>query len=215
MWRGAALFCLLAFSGAACADIYSFVDEDGTVRFSNVPTDPRYKLFLREPNAGKTVVPGLRSPFNSGLSADLSTRPYQNHVLEAAQTHKVDPALVHAVIAVESNYNVKAVSPKGALGLMQVMPATGLRYGVDAKRLRRPDINIKTGTRYLADLLEMFDGDVELALAGYNAGENAVIKYGRKIPPYRETQAYVPRVIGLYESWRAPKSVSKPPAIKP
>src|SRR5262245_56112054 len=129
MWRAGLLLGLLLLSGPACADIYSFIDEDGTVRFSNVPDDPRYKLYLREPKGTRSMVPGWRSP----LGPDLSTRPYQEHVLKAAQTHKVDPALVHAVIAVESNYNVKAVSPKGALGLMQVMPATGLRYGVDAK----------------------------------------------------------------------------------
>lgn len=195
------LFCLLLCGGSAHADIYSFVDEDGTIRFSDSPDDPRYKLYLRVPKGGKApLVPGLRSPF----SADLSTRPYQEHVLNAARAHNIDPALVHAVITIESNYNVQAVSPKGALGLMQVMPTTGLRYGINAKQLRQPETNIRTGTRYLADLLRMFDGDLELALAGYNAGEQAVIKYGHRIPPYRETQAYVPRVLELYESWRKP-----------
>ena len=205
------VLCALGLSRFAHADIYSFVDDDGSVRLTNVPDDPRYKLYLKETSDYKLKSPETRfslresSPYRlkaKELSLSLSSRPYRDHVLEAAKLHNIDPALVHAVIQVESAYNVKAVSPKGAVGLMQLMPATGLRYGVSAKQLRSPADNIRAGTRYLAELLQMFGGDVKLALAGYNAGEGAVLKYGNRVPPYRETQAYVPRVLAFYERWR-------------
>jgi soluble lytic murein transglycosylase-like protein len=127
------------------------------------------------------------------------------HLEEAAVAQSLDPALVIAVAAAESAFNVKAVSRKGALGLMQVMPATAERYGVAAQASKdgeyaamEPKVNAQIGTRYLADLLRQFDGDKELALAAYNAGEGAVLKYGRRIPPYPETQQYVEKVMRLY-----------------
>jgi hypothetical protein len=213
----------LAFACGAQANVYALVEEDGTVRLSNVPDDPRYKLFLREPAEYKLKDGGqfrgvrnpgdyrLRAPWGRQDEADqrnhfenplLRAKPYQDHVLEAAKTHNLDPALIHAVIAAESNYNPHAVSNKGAVGLMQLMPDTGRRYGLREKELRDPDKNIAAGVRYLSDLITMFDGDVRLALAGYNAGENAVIRFGRKIPPFAETQAYVPRVLRFYEGLR-------------
>lgn len=195
-----AILAFLGLGQPAFADIYSLVEDDGTVRLSNIPDDPRYTLYMRESDGKAPAVQfKLR---NASVVSKSMNKKYQEHILEAAKLHNVDPALVHAVIQVESGYNVKALSPKGAVGLMQLMPATGLRYGVKAKDLRNPAQNIRAGTRYLADLLEMFGGDVSLALAGYNAGEGAVLKYGKRIPPYRETQAYVPRVMGFYESWR-------------
>lgn len=112
-----------------------------------------------------------------------------------------------AVAAAESAFNEKAVSRKGALGLMQVMPATAERYGVSARpasegghAAMEPKVNAQIGSRYLADLLRMFDGDKELALAAYNAGEGAVIKHGRQIPPYPETQQYVAKVMRIYRT---------------
>jgi soluble lytic murein transglycosylase-like protein len=106
------------------------------------------------------------------------------------------------VIAAESNYNPNARSNKGAVGLMQVMPDTGRRYGVKEKELKHPEKNIRAGVQYLADLIDLFDGDLKLALAGYNAGENAVLRHGRKVPPFAETQAYVPRVLRFYDTLR-------------
>lgn len=200
----------------AFADVYALVEEDGTVRLSNVPDDPRYKLFMKEPRDAATPRPA-RNPGDARLrgrlagqgtqddvraAAHLDGRPFQDHVATVAKTHRLDPALIHAVIAAESNYNPDAVSPKGAVGLMQVLPATGQRYGVRAAELKRPEINIRAGTQYLAELLRMFDGDLALALAGYNAGENAVIRHGNRVPPYPETQAYVPRVLRFYEQLR-------------
>jgi soluble lytic murein transglycosylase-like protein len=122
------------------------------------------------------------------------------HAEIASAAHKagVDPALVHAVIGVESAYRENAVSPKGAVGLMQVMPETGRRYGVE--NLTLPSQNIRAGTRYLSDLMRMFNGDLSLVLAAYNAGENAVLRYGGRVPPYPETRQYVPRVLSIYRA---------------
>jgi len=155
---------------------------------------------LRAPWAKPKPKMTLQATLNS---ARLAGMPFHEQILAAARAHGVDSALVHAVIAAESNYNTKAVSPKGAIGLMQVMPETGARYGVLRAGLAKPDANIGTGTRYLAELLEMFEGNLELALAGYNAGENAVIRYGMRIPPFAETRAYVARVKRIYAELRA------------
>jgi soluble lytic murein transglycosylase-like protein len=132
----------------------------------------------------------------------LAGRPYRSSIAAAAAKQNLDPALVHAVVAAESNYRADAVSSAGAIGLMQLLPETASRYGVRAEDLARPDSNLRAGTRYLADLLRMFSGDLELALAGYNAGEYAVVRYGGRIPPFRATRAYVPRVLQLYEQLR-------------
>jgi soluble lytic murein transglycosylase-like protein len=114
-----------------------------------------------------------------------------------ARRHGVDPLLVRAVIRAESNFDPRAVSPKGAAGLMQLMPETALRYGVE----NRFDAaqNVDGGVRYLRDLIAMFQGDLTLALAAYNAGEGAVLKYGRRVPPYAESQQYVVRVRQFYD----------------
>ena len=218
--RIAALAALLAAAAPACADVYSFVDEDGTVRFSNKPDDPRYKLYLREPTEYKLrdakEFRNLRNPGDFRLRAAwgkrpdllenpaLEGKPFQEHVIVAAKNTQLDPALIHAVITAESNYNPNAVSDKGAVGLMQLMPDTARRYGVKGKEMRHPEKNITAGAQYLADLIRMFDGDLKLALASYNAGENVVLRYGRKVPPYAETQAYVPRVLRVYDQLRLP-----------
>lgn len=215
-----AALVLVAASAAARADVYFLVDEDGTVRLTNQPDDPRYRLFLREP-AGQKLKDGsefrnvrnpgdyrLRSPAGRKTEPDLlanpllAGKPYREHVAEAARNTNLDPALIHAVIAVESNYNPNAVSRKGAAGLMQLMPETARRYGMKAREIKQPEKNIKVGAQYLADLLQLFDGDVKLALASYNAGEDVVIRYGKRIPPYPETRAYVPRVLAFYEQLR-------------
>ncbi len=207
-------------SAAARADIYVLVEKNGSVRFSNVPNDPRYRLYHREPTGHKlreaTATQPVRNPGDYRLRAAwgrriepevlanprLARKPFQDEVVEAAKQTNLDPALIHAVIVAESNYNPNAVSPKGAQGLMQLLPDTARRYGVMKKEIRQPEKNITAGARYLADLLEMFDGDVRLALAGYNAGENSVVRHGHRIPPYAETLAYVPRVLATYDQLR-------------
>jgi soluble lytic murein transglycosylase-like protein len=197
-WRCVALLALGFVTAApARADIYSFVGDDGTPRYSNIPDDPRYKLVFREPRARPRA--GLEIP-------PLRQRPYQAEVKAAAERFRLDPALIHAVIEAESRYDPNAVSRKGAIGLMQLMPYTGRRYGVGPSELRVPARNIATGTQYLADLIRLFRGDVELALAGYNAGEQVVARYGNAIPPYAETMAYVPRVVGLWKTLSMPSA---------
>lgn len=178
------------------------------------PADARYKLVLPDPGAYKLAAARdagkvrdraayrLRPPWgpvDPYANPRLAGKPYHVQVNAAARAHELDPALVHAVIAAESNYDPKAISHRGAIGLMQVMPGTGRRYGQPDKALFAPEKNIGVGVRYLAELLALFEGDLELALAGYNAGENAVLRHGRKVPPFAETRAYVPRVLRHYE----------------
>lgn len=134
----------------------------------------------------------------------LDNKPYRNSVAAAALRRNLDPALVHAVILAESNYRADALSPAGAIGLMQVMPDTGILYGVQAEDLHHPEKNLRAGTAFLADLLKMFGGDLELALAGYHAGPYAVIRNGGKVPNYSTTRAYIPRVLGFYDRLKAP-----------
>ncbi|MCX7893787.1 MAG: lytic transglycosylase domain-containing protein [Burkholderiales bacterium] len=209
-----------AAPAAKPGQVYAYVDDAGQVHFAKDGSDPRFRLFLRDP--GEYKFKGgrdykLRLPWaeeearrkaaeeQAKLDRALAALPFHEHVSAAARQFQVDIALVHAVIAAESAYNPVAVSDKGAIGLMQVMPETGARYGVREKDLRDPARNIRTGTRYLADLLAMFEGNMELALAGYNAGEKAVERHGRAIPPYAETRAYVPRVL---QNWRKLRSVA-------
>jgi len=141
--------------------------------------------------------------------AALAEMPYAGLVESAARDAALDPRLVHALIYVESGYNQSAKSAKGALGLMQVLPETAARYGVKAPA-RSVEENLRAGTRYLRELMDHFDSRLELVLAAYNAGENAVLRYGLKVPPYRETQQYVPAVLAKYREWREP-SVSPAP----
>ncbi len=131
---------------------------------------------------------------------EANRQQYAPHITRIAAQHGVDPYLVHAVISAESAFNPNAVSPAGAMGLMQLMPATAERFGVS--NAFEPIANINAGVRYLRWLLNHFNNDVQLALAGYNAGENAVIRHGRQIPPYAETQTYVPRVLRFYHYYR-------------
>jgi soluble lytic murein transglycosylase-like protein len=153
-------------------------------------------------------------PKESSASVRLAGMPFAKLIEGAAREVALDPALVHAVIAVESGYNPTARSPKGALGLMQVMPATALRYGI-RNAARSPVANLRAGTLYLSELMQLFDRKLELVLAAYNAGENAVIRYGQRIPPYRETREYVPAVLALYNEWREPVPLENPVAVAP
>jgi len=150
------------------------------------------------PEPAVTPVPRSVHLYRGPLPAVLSRRPFHQEIVNAARKAGIDPALVHAVIRVESAYNAQAVSSKGAVGLMQVIPGTGRRYGVED--LLNPRANLSAGTQYLSHLMRIFEGDVRLVLAAYNAGENAVLRHGRSIPPYRETRGYVPRVMGIYEA---------------
>ena len=190
---GAALIFVLALSsGPACADIYRSVQENGVLRFTNISQGARDELFLKE---NPDPVPAQTTHRFAARGAN-SKSPYASSIQAAGRASDVDPALIHAVILAESGYNPSARSNKGAVGLMQLMPETAKRYGV-IDRLD-PAQNIRGGTSYLRDLLRLFNNDLRLALAAYNAGEGAVVKYGNRIPPYRETVAYVPRVMTYY-----------------
>jgi len=137
------------------------------------------------------------------LPSEADVRRFASIVARAARVHGVDEALVHAVIFAESSYDPDAISPAGASGLMQLMPATAAHYGV--RDLFDPAQNVSGGVRLLRDLLARFDGNVELALAAYNAGAYAVIRAGNRVPPHSETAAYVPKVIDYYRHFRTLK----------
>jgi hypothetical protein len=180
----------------ALGDVFAFEDENGYVTLTNQPNDSRYILILDSSevsHSGGIVIPTTIQP-------SVSSMPFGALVDEVAHTNNVEAALLHAVIATESNYITRAVSRKGAIGLMQLMPATAKRYGV--KDIYDPVQNVQGGTRYLKDLLKLFDNNVRLTLAAYNAGETAVARFGNKIPPYAETREYVNKVMVLYNQNR-------------
>lgn len=186
-----------ALPGQASADIFSYTDDEGVVHFSNKAAhDGRYKLYLKSPHGGRR--PGVVPVMPSDGSPDRFTR-YDEWIRQAAILYQIPEELIRAVIMCESNYDPRAVSPTGAQGLMQLMPETATRMQV--RDGHDPRENIFGGTRYLRVLANMFNGDLELTIAGYNAGEGAVVRYAG-IPPYEETQQYVIRVLTYYRRYR-------------
>jgi len=187
---------LVGIGGRPCLAedaVYAFTDGRGQVHLSNFPVDSRFRLLIAPAEKAKAAAAGV---------ADENPRQvrFDEVIREAASRAGIEPALLHAVIAVESGYDARAVSARGAAGLMQLMPSTAKRYRVTD--VFDPAQNVRGGAQYLAELLRMFDDDLALALAAYNAGEGAVIRHGRQIPPYRETSAYVPKVIKAYRKYR-------------
>jgi soluble lytic murein transglycosylase-like protein len=192
-------FLILTMSAAiAHADIFRYVDADGVVHFTNVPQDSRYKIYLKEKRTADPVADTLAAGTRQYNAKDRAR--YAKPIQDAARATRLEVALIHAVISAESGYNPLARSRAGAAGLMQLMPETAKRYGV-TNRLD-PAQNISGGARYLRDLIQMFNNDMQLALAAYNAGENAVVRAGNRIPPYQETMTYVPRVMSYYRKYR-------------
>lgn len=230
----ALLLSLLSFS--TWADVWGYLDDKGAPHFSSEKLDERYELFFRS----NAVLPGLSDDKLTAKDGAMAASPpypravnvpsvppkllaffevsasYKGvrHLMrEASTAHNIDIELLQALIVTESGFDSQAVSPKGAVGLMQVMPATAERFGVmsDAKtpiekKLADPQTNIKAGARFLHYLINMFPGRLELALAAYNAGEGAVKRAGNTIPKYKETQDYVKTVMQLY-------TLLKPPAL--
>lgn len=186
-----ALFAGVAGLEPARAGVYVFTDANGVTHYTNVPSMPRYADMQRVAYIPITPVRRAR-PADPARFSPL--------VEQAAREHRIDKALLHAVIAVESNYDPDAVSRRGAVGLMQLMPQTARRYGV--RDSYDPAQNIQGGARYLRDLMGRFNNDLSLTLAAYNAGEEAVAQYGNRIPPYRETRSYVPRVLDYYHRYQ-------------
>lgn len=173
--------------------VYKYVDRHGHVTYTD---DPKHDGFIKLEKTWK----GWQEPLHHN-NYRANKKRYTTLASTASKKHEVPVWLISAVIHAESFYNPHAVSHAGAVGLMQLMPATAKRYGVYDRQ--NPQQNIDGGVRYLKDLLEMFDGNVNLALAAYNAGENAVKKYGYRIPPYKETQHYVRKVGDLSKKYRS------------
>lgn len=184
----AALLSLAVLIGAgpAAAEVFRFVAADGTVHVTNTPTDPRY---LRAGLVGRAQG-GWTPPRAVGVTA------YAREIAEAAARYGIPERLIQAVIRVESGFNPRAISPKGAQGLMQLMPETAAQLGV--RDVFDPRENIDAGVRHLRTLVEQLGDDLRLVLAAYNAGLQAVLAW-RGIPPYPETRQYVVRVLEHYQ----------------
>ena len=187
----------IALPLAAHADVYAKVDPDGTVTLTDEPRRGFERVVASPaPRSGGAAPIGGNGIVSKESSGEIGTLPFAPQVAAAAAEHDLPEALIHAVIRVESNYDPRAVSPKGAVGLMQLMPNTARAMGVtDA---RNPADNIRGGARYLKHLLEMFGNDIRRAVAAYNAGPGAVVRSGGT-PPFAETRRYVPRVIEHFE----------------
>ncbi|MBV7548148.1 lytic transglycosylase domain-containing protein [Pseudomonas sp. PDM26] len=185
----AGLLGLLALAGAAQADVFVSLDAKGNYVLSNVHRPGRhYERVIHEPDAA--LVSLDQQP------QMIAAQPYAELVSAAATANELPAALLHAVIKTESGYNARATSPKGARGLMQLMPRIAREMGVT--NAYDPKANIQGGARYLKRLMTMFDNDIRLAVAAYNAGPQAVLSRGNRIPPFAETQRYVPNVLNHY-----------------
>ncbi len=192
-----ALGIVAAWSCSAVADIYAFTDANGVRHITNVPQgDKRYTLIYKS----RHTRPKGWSDARAATHWRLNTQAYAELIHHTASQYGIDPALVRAIMHAESGFDPQAVSPKGARGLMQLMPATASRFGVSDPS--DPADNVRGGVAYLRFLLDLFKGDLRLAVAAYNAGEGAVQKFGG-IPPYDETLTYVTRVMDLHGRYRA------------
>ena len=236
-WRLPVAAALLFFAQqqAAHADLWAFVDPRGVTHFAAEQIDANYSLFFKGDQFDSTVNQATEStdvehpdyaisPSGARKLALIDISPgykrVRTHIRGAAATHGIEYELLQAVIATESGFDSLAVSPRGAVGLMQLMPMTASRFGVAAdkkrsvaQKLEDPATNIAAGASYLRYVLKLFDGRMELALAAYNAGEGAVQRAGNRIPAYRETQNYVKSVLGLYAMLKPPEPVRTHRAI--
>jgi hypothetical protein len=226
-----ALAGMLAWHAPAQADVWGYIDAKGVAHFASEKVDDRYELFFKggtgfdtrdgvnasqpQPETPRSVaVPAEKSKLLAYFDVSPNFKAVKHHMRESAQAYNLDFELLQALIATESGFDTNAVSPKGAVGLMQLMPPTAQRYGVSGdaktpieKKLTDPKTNIRAGSRYLRDLINMFPGKLELALAAYNAGEGAVQRYGNKIPPFKETQNYVVTVMQIYNQLKPPAAI--------
>lgn len=225
--RWAALLCAMALACApqlARADIYGYIDADGNAHFATDRLDERYQLFMRGGGAfdsRELTAPSPQAAPADGMQRYLSQHPnlkrYEPLLAQAAQEFAVELPLLKAVMAAESGFNPAAVSPRGAIGLMQVMPATAERYGLQGDqrksltdKLFDPKTNIRLAARYLRDLMRLFPNQLALVLASYNAGEGAVQKYRNSIPPYPETRNYVKLATQFYQLYQpAPEATGR------
>jgi len=230
---GAALLCTVFLLAAppARAELWGYIDEQGKPHFANAKIDDRYQLFFKggtsldpaapDPEADARRAALERSPLYRRVVRDPNVTRYAALIEQNARANGLDAALLKAMIAVESAYDPAAVSDKGAVGLMQVLPDTASRYGLaaDARRgvadkLKDPAVNLRIGARYLRDLIALFAEDVTLALAAYNAGEQAVKQSGNRVPPYPETRDYV-LLVQQFRALYAPPPVPKSRPARP
>jgi soluble lytic murein transglycosylase-like protein len=177
----------------ARADVYVDLSQTDGINIGNAEPDKYYSIRIEEPQELTIVNP------NHPKNENTNQLPYHNEVLLAAKETALDPALIHAIMTVESQHNAKAKSKKGAYGLMQLMPETARRFNVKDKN--DPKQNILAGSKYLRELLDLFNGNLKLSLAAYNAGPAVVQNYRNTIPPYRETIQYVPKVLKYYRQY--------------
>jgi soluble lytic murein transglycosylase-like protein len=195
--RGLALaaYLVASVSGARGEGIYKYVEKDGTIVYTNVPPNKAAKVqklaasFHKAPEAAEPAA-----------TSATSLTDFDDHIETAAKRYRIPPSLLRAVMHAESNFDPGAVSPKGAAGLMQLMPDTAREMYV--KDIFEPRDNIEGGARYLRVLANQFDGDMVKMVAAYNAGPDAVNRFGGQIPPYPETQAYVRKVLQLYFQYK-------------
>ncbi len=191
---------LLVPAVARGGDVYSYVDADGVVHFSNAPSDGRYRKVTRTSDVAGVYRAPPR-PRADGAAMRGDTAGYDPHLRTSAEKYRIPVELLRAVMAVESNYNARALSEKGAVGLMQLMPRTALDMYVGD--IWDPAQNIDGGARYLRYLANYYQGDVVKTLAAYNAGPEAVRRAGGTVPNIPETREYVRRVLALYQDYRA------------
>ncbi len=200
---GTLLLWFVWLSAVSAAEVYLHEDKYGRKSFSDRPLgNNASKMYLTGSRGWVEHNPIRKRPSASGKAFDwrANQKRFDQEIRRLARQFNIPHTLVHAVITAESSYDPNAVSSAGAMGLMQLMPETARNYGVSNRR--DPSQNMRAGVRYLSYLLGLFDNDLRLALAAYNAGENAVKSYGNRIPPYRETQRYVRKVLNFYQRYR-------------
>jgi len=214
------MLLLSLMSASTRANIYGYIDEQGAAHFATEKIDSRYQLFLRGKHfdaSESTPIGPAKPELLRYLSQHPNLKKFEPLLKVASNEFAVEAALLKAVMAAESGFNPGAISPKGAIGLMQVMPATAERYGLQGdknktieQKLSDPETNIRLGARYLRDLHRMFPNQQDLVLASYNAGEGAVQQYKNQVPPYPETRNYVQLVTQIYQLYQ-PKAATKKP----
>lgn len=225
-WACGCLLLALAWCAPAHADLWMHVDAKGAIYFSAEPLGTPGQFLVKGASLQRlaqikdatTRLKEINShaPLPKGMARLEKSQRYhavRPHLQDAARKYAVDYGLLKAVAAAESSFNPAAVSHAGAVGLMQLMPATARQYGVQAEGLTDPRANIEAGARHLDYLLRKFEGQPELAIAAYNAGEGAVRRAGNRVPDYRETQGYVQKVLRLYGAYRPQEEQPVSPAI--
>lgn len=190
LFIGLLIFCLLLINSSALADFYMKVEADGSIIYTNIPTTSGFTMIYDE----------LEEEYFTYEEYYFTSDIYDNIINNASLIYGIESALIKSVIKTESNFDPYAVSNKGACGLMQLIPETAERFNVED--VFDPKSNIYGGAEYLSYLISLFKGDIKLAVAAYNAGENAVIKYNDQVPPYKETKNYVKKVFKFLEYYR-------------